>query len=313
MRDIVFVIVGFILLFGGGELLVRGAVSAARRFGVAELVIGLTVVGFGTSMPELLVSVEAALKGRPEIAIGNVVGSNMANVLLIGGVTAMLAPSGGWGGDVRRDVILMLFATALLLLAAACGVLPAWGGLLLTLLLGAYLYAHYRASRTGGEADGGTVVVAPKKPAWLAAALLAAGLALLFVGADLLVEGASRIALALGVSEAVVGLSIVAIGTSLPELATSVVAAWRGRAGVAIGNIVGSNIFNILGILGVTALVAPLPISERFWRIDVPLVLAVSLAFAAMLVLRDRLGRKTGFVMLAAYIAYTIGLYTVSG
>ncbi len=313
MRDIVFVIVGFILLFGGGELLVRGAVSAARRFGVTELVIGLTVVGFGTSMPELLVSVEAALKGRPEIAIGNVVGSNMANLLLIGGVTAVLAPSGGWGADVRRDVLLMLIATALLLLAAAFGVLPTWGGLLLVLFLVTYLYAHYRASRNGGEADGGSVVVAPKKPAWLAATLLAAGLVLLFVGADLLVEGASAIALALGVSEAVVGLSIVAIGTSLPELATSVVAAWRGRAGVAIGNIVGSNIFNILGILGVTALVAPLPISERFWQVDVPLVLAISLAFAAMLVLRDRLGRTTGFVMLAAYVAYTIGLYTVAG
>ena len=313
MRDIIFVIVGFVLLFGGGELLVRGAVSAARRLGVTELVIGLTVVGFGTSMPELLVSVEAALKGRPEIAIGNVVGSNMANLLLIGGVTAVLAPSGGWGGDVRRDVLLMLVATVLLLLAAAYGMLPTWGGVLLLLFLASYLYAHYRASRTCGESDGDNVVVTPKKPAWLAAALLAAGLAMLFAGANLLVEGASAIALALGVSEAVIGLSIVAIGTSLPELATSIVAAWRGRAGVAIGNIVGSNIFNILGILGVTALVAPLPISERFWRIDVPLVLAISLAFAAMLVLRDRLGRTTGLVMLAAYAAYTIGLYTVGG
>jgi cation:H+ antiporter len=313
VRDIIFVIVGFVLLFGGGELLVRGAVSAARRLGVTELVIGLTVVGFGTSMPELLVSVEAALKGRPEIAIGNVVGSNMANLLLIGGVTAVLAPSGGWGGDVRRDVLLMLVATVLLLLAAAYGMLPTWGGVLLLLFLASYLYAHYRASRTCDESDGDSVVVTPKKPAWLAAALLAAGLALLFIGADLLVEGASAIALTLGVSEAVIGLSIVAIGTSLPELATSVVAAWRGRGGVAIGNIVGSNIFNILGILGATALVAPLPIAERFWRVDVPLVLAISLAFAAMLVLRDRLGRTTGFVMLAAYTAYTVGLYTITG
>ncbi|QDZ01020.1 calcium/sodium antiporter [Nitratireductor mangrovi] len=310
MRDVLFVIAGFVLLFGGGELLVRGAVSAARRLGISELVIGLTVVGFGTSMPEMLVSVEAAFKGRPEIAIGNVVGSNIANILLIAGFTGLMAPSGGWGADVKRDVRVMLGATALLLVAAAWGALPTWGGVLLLALLSAYLYAHYRAS---GAVPEDLEVRSATKPAWLAGLLLLAGLALLFVGADMLIEGASAIALALGVSEAVVGLSIVAVGTSLPELATSVVAAWRGRTAVAIGNVVGSNIFNILAILGVTALVAPLPIAERFLRIDVPLVLAISIVFALILSWSDRLGRKTGGAMLAAYAFYTACLYLSSG
>lgn len=311
LTNVLLVILGMALLFGGGEFLVRGAVTLARRFGVSELVIGLTIVGFATSTPELLVSVQAALGGVPEIAIGNVVGSNIANVLLIGGFTAILSARIVVDDEIRRDLWVMLGASVLVLAAAAWGAIPRLAGVALVLLLATYLTAHYRAAMKttadGGDIDAPDTTAA--EPLWRAGLVLAAGLVMLFLGADWLVGGATSIARTFGVSEAVIGLTVVALGTSLPELATSIVAAWRGRSEVAVGNVVGSNIFNVLGILGVTAIIEPLAISDRFLWFDVPLMLAVSLLFSLALVLRGGIGKRSGATMLAAYLAYTVLLF----
>ena len=312
--DLLLVIIGMGLLFGGGELLVRGAVGLARRYGVSELVIGLTIVGFATSTPELLVSVQAALKGVPEIAIGNVVGSNIANILLIGGFTALLASKVALDGDIRKELRIMLGASMLVLVAAAWGAIPRLAGLVLVLLLAGYLAMHFRAARRANAAtDFRRPDMAGAAPAWRSLLALAAGLAMLVVGANWLVDGASSIARSIGVSEAVIGLTVVALGTSLPELATSIVAAWRGRSEVAVGNVIGSNIFNILGILGVTAMIEPLAIASRFLWLDVPLMLAVSILFSAAVVVRNGLGRRSGAIMLSAYLVYTVALFALPG
>jgi cation:H+ antiporter len=309
--DLFLVIAGMALLFGGGELLVRGAVGLARRFGVSELVIGLTIVGFATSTPELLVSVQAALKGNPEIAIGNVVGSNIANVLLIGGFTALFAARLSLDDTIRRELLVMLGASALVFAAAAFGSIPRAAGLGLVLLLALYLGLHYRAARqahrdaTSGIGDDDRL----SEPLWRSILALTSGLAMLVLGADWLVDGASSIAAALGVSNAVIGLTVVAVGTSLPELATSIVAAWRGRSEVAVGNVVGSNIFNVLGILGATAMIEPLAIAPRFLWLDLPLMIAFSVLFSLAILVRNGFGRLSGTMMLAAYTAYTVFLF----
>ena len=313
--DLLLVVAGMALLFGGGEFLVRGAVALARRYGVSELVIGLTIVGFATSTPELLVSVEAAWNGIPEIAIGNVVGSNIANILLIGGFTALLGSRVAPSDEIRGELRVMLGASVLVLLAAAWGAIPRLGGLVLFLLLATYLGMHLRAASRASGATGGLdrPDMATAEPVWRALLALAAGLAMLFVGANWLVDGASSIARSIGVSEAVIGLTVVALGTSLPELATSVVAAWRGRSEVAIGNVIGSNIFNILGILGVTAMIEPLSVASRFLWLDVPIMLGVSVLFAAAVVVRNGLGRGSGTLMLSGYLVYTVALFVLPG
>lgn len=312
--DLLLVIFGMGLLFGGGEFLVRGAVGLARRFGVSELVIGLTIVGFATSTPELLVSIKAALRGVPEIAIGNVVGSNIANILLIGGFTALLASRVPIESGIRRELRIMLGASVLLLGASAWGAIPRLAGLALFLLLALYLAMHFHTARqTHAAIDLRRPDMAGAAPAWRSLLALMAGLVMLAVGAGWLVDGASSIARLVGVSEAVIGLTVVALGTSLPELATSIVAAWRGRSEVAVGNVIGSNIFNILGILGVTAMIEPLDIASRFLWFDVPLMLAISILFSAAIVVRNGLGRRSGAVMLSAYLAYTAALFMLPG
>ncbi|MFN3548042.1 MAG: calcium/sodium antiporter [Mesorhizobium sp.] len=312
--DLLLVIAGMGLLFGGGELLVRGATGLARRYGVSELVIGLTIVGFATSTPELLVSVQAALKGAPEIAIGNVVGSNIANILLIGGSTALLATGLNLEKSIRRELHIMLGASLLVLVAAAWGAIPRPAGLVLVLLLAAYLAVHFRAARRANAANElRRPDMAGATPAWRSLLALTAGLGMLFAGANWLVDGASSIARSVGVSEAVIGLTVVALGTSLPELATSIVAAWRGRGEVAVGNVIGSNIFNVLGILGVTAMIEPLSIASRFLWLDVPLMLAVSVLFSVAVIARSGLGRGSGAIMLAAYLVYTVALFALPG
>lgn len=299
--DYLFVALGLAGLFAGGEFLVRGSVAMAQRYAISPLLIGLTVVGFGTSTPELLVSVDAAWRGLPDIALGNVVGSNIANILLIVGVSALVWPIAVSGATLRRDLAVMVAAALALLPFFFLGWLSRYAGALLVAGLATYLVVAYRAGRAQPEPQ---AEEAPRLTAGRALGLVGIGLVALIVGARLLVDGSVAIARDFGISEAFIGLTIVAVGTSLPELATSLIAALRRQSEIAIGNVVGSNIFNILGILGVTALVAPVPVAPRFFAFDLPVMIAASLALAAILLLRPRIGRALGFVLLFAYAAY---------
>ena len=289
---------GLLGLFLGGNWLVRGASALALRFRVPPLVIGLTVVGFGTSTPELLVSLQAALAGAGGIAIGNVVGSNIANILLILGVAALIGPLSANLGALRRDLAWMLGAALVTVPAFWGGMVGRWEGAALT--AGILLYIAVCLRQAGSEE---APEVAPA-PAWRASVEVVGGLVLLLIGARLLIDSATDIARTFGISEAVIGLTIVAVGTSLPELATSVIAAFRGERDIALGNVVGSNIFNILAILGITALVAPIPVEPRFLAVDVPLMIATSVLLVAVIWRLKGMGRVTGAAFLAAYVAY---------
>ena len=300
--NLLLVLAGLAALFLGGEALVRGAVDIARRLALPPLLIGLTVVGFGTSTPELLVSLEAALRGSPDIAVGNVVGSNIANVLLILGLAALVRPIPIRDGGLRRDALAMVAASLALAPAFALGVLGRGAGAALLAGLAAYLVIAWRSSPAEPEIPG-----APRPaPLWRALLIAAAGLVGLMLGARLLVAGATAIARDLGIGEAFIGLTIVAVGTSLPELAASLVAALRRQSEIALGNVLGSNVFNALGILGATALVAPIPVAPRFLAFDLPVMIAVAIGLAAALLTRPRIGRIAGGALLALYAAYIV-------
>jgi len=255
--DLFLVAAGFILLFIGGEGLVRGSVAIAERLGISKLLIGLVIVGFGTSMPELLVSVKAALDGAPEIALGNVVGSNIANVLLIIGVAAVIAPITAWERTAVREALVATLVSLAAFVLVQGEIITRNEGIAMLVVLAGYLFASYwlerrdRESKTfQHEAEEFEDIPLPRP--WLAPVLALGGIAALVFGADMLVKGAVSIARDFGVSDAVIGLSLVAIGTSLPELATAIVAALRRHSDVVLGNVIGSNIFNILAILGIT-------------------------------------------------------------
>lgn len=299
--DYAFLLAGLIGLFFGGEALVRGSVGIARRMALPPLLIGLTVVGFGTSTPELLVSVDAAWRGVPDIALGNIVGSNIANILLIIGLSALVWPIKVMGDTLRRDTAVMVAAALVLVPMFALGQVGRVSGLLLVAALVAYLVLAYRQAGEVGPED---AALPPAAPLLISGLWVIAGLVALIAGAKLLVDSAVAIARDFGVSEAFIGLTIVAVGTSLPELATSLIAALRRQSEIAIGNIVGSNIFNLLGILGVTALVAPIPVAARFLSFDLPVMIGVSVVLAALLLRRPVIGRGTGGVLLVAYAAY---------
>ncbi|PWE18582.1 sodium:calcium antiporter [Marinicauda salina] len=310
--DYVFVIAGLVVLLVGGEALVRGAVGVAGRLGVSPLLIGLVVVGFGTSAPELTTSVSASLAGSPGVAVGNVVGSNIANVLLILGAAALMSPVVVEPRAFRRDGPAL--AAAMLIAAGALAFAPMvrlTGAILVGLLL-AYILASYlidRAMRDAAaklhEAEAESVT----PPDGAASALfLGLGIAGVVGGAWLLVTGAVAIAGALGVPETVIGLSIVAVGTSLPELAASLVAARRGHGDLAFGNIVGSNIFNGLGILGSAALVAPFETPPRVLGPDLWVMLGASGLLIAFALTGQRVSRMEGGVLLALYAGYIASL-----
>ncbi len=289
-------------MFFGGDWLVKGASGVAERFRVPPLVIGLTIVGFGTSAPELLVSVDAALSGVPGIAIGNVVGSNIANILLILGAAAVIAPLAAPFARLRRDLVWMLAAALLTVPAFWSGAVGRLEGAVLVAGILAFILVNLRQAGTAAAAE-------TEPPALGRSALLTLiGLAGVLIGARLLVDSATEIARALGVGEAVIGLTIVAVGTSLPELATSVAAAFRGEREIALGNVIGSNVFNILAILGITALVAPIPVEPRFLSIDVPVMIAVSLLLAAVLWRWHGISRRAGIAFLAAYAVYVAAM-----
>ena len=315
---------GLVLLAGGGELLVRGAVGVAERLGVSPLLIGLTLVGFGTSTPEMVTSVQAALAGSPGIAVGNVVGSNIANILLILGLAAVISPVMVGSNALRRDGVLVVGVAVLLTVLAFIAPIDRVIGLLFLAGLAGYIFYAWRQERAG--ADGHTaafekaeayqglhpgapvVAVSPSPPRGpsiaLSLGLALGGLALVVVGGGLLVDGAIRLARSLGISETVIGLTIVAVGTSMPEFVTSLVAAIRRQSDVALGNILGSNIYNILGILGITGLISPVVIPPEIARFDNFVMLTVSLALLAFAWTGMRIGRREGAALLAGYVLY---------
>ena len=291
-------VVGLLGLFFGGEYLVRGASSIARRFGISPLVIGLTIVGFGTSAPEMLVSVNAALAGQPAIAIGNILGSNIANILLILGLSALIAPLIIPARRLPRDLAFMLVATGVIWVMLLDGMVTRIEGGVLLAGLAVFLVMAFSSGSVPQEDDPLETSVAKTT------LMTVGGLVLLVIGAHFLVDSATTIARTFGTSEAVIGLTIVAVGTSLPELATSVIAAYRRQTEIAVGNIVGSNIFNIFGILGVTALIAPIPSEARFAMIDMPWVAATAVGLSVLAVWLGGLPRVAGVVLLAAYGGY---------
>jgi cation:H+ antiporter len=319
---------GLALLVVGGELLVRGAVQAAERLGVSPLLIGLTLVGFGTSTPELVTSVQAALANSPGIAVGNIVGSNLANILLIMGLSAIIFPIAVGSSALKRDGTLVL-ATAVAL--AAVGLvwqLDRIVGVLFVLSLVAYIVYAWGQERVG--TDGHTAAfekaeayeqthapvvnvpaerTAPGGSILLPLLTAVVGLAIVIFGGKFFVDGAIRLARGFGISETVIGLTIVAVGTSMPEFITSVLAALRKQSDIALGNILGSNVYNILGIGGVTALIAPTPVPREIATFDNLVMVAVSAIFLLMARTGWRIGRREGAVLLAGYVAYVYWIW----
>ncbi len=305
---------GLIVLLFGGESLVRGAVGLSERFGVSKLVIGLTVVALGTSAPELVVSIKAAMSGAPDIAVGNVVGSNIANILLVLGLPALIYPvTCKSDGPIRRNSIFMVGASILFMAFAWSGRYDFWDGIVLLSLLAAFLFLSYWQARRHGERSAIALTEElegdmPKSPG-RALAYVGVGIAALPLGSELLVDGAVDIAHAAGLSEAVVGLTLVALGTSLPELATSIMAALHREDDVAIGNVVGSNVFNMLGVMGVTALLTPVPVAPQILHFDMWVMLASAILLLVFAMRRQVIGRFLGILCFAAYGAYIVAQF----
>ncbi|MGB3406903.1 MAG: calcium/sodium antiporter [Jannaschia sp.] len=295
------VAVGLVILVFAGDALVKGAVNLALRLGIPALVVSLTVVAFGTSAPELLVSVQAILEGAPDLALGNVVGSNTANVLLVLGIPALIATMHTSACETRRDYLYMLAGSVLFIAFCLSGQLFWWHGLILLTALAGILVITFMSSRgTDVDVEGAE----PGLPGWKLTMFLILGLVGLPLGAKLLVDGSTSIARAYGVSEAVIGLTLVAIGTSLPELATTVMAAIRRHADVALGNVIGSNLFNLLGIMGVAVLVGPVPVDRTFLLLDLWIMLGASLMLVPFVFLGRDITRVWGAVLFGLYVAY---------
>ena len=320
LTDVGFIVVGLVLLIVGGDLLVRGAVRMAERLRLSPMLIGLTVVGMGTSTPELAASVQASLAGSPGIAVGNIVGSNIANILLILGVAILIAPFSVGARALWRDGGVGLIAGAALLLAGASVGLSRLTGVLFLIAMVAYVYYAFRQERSGGahsaaydraaameEAD---IALRPQTPPRshpaFAVLLLIAGLASIVGGGNILVTGAVGIAGLLGVSEAVIGLTIVAVGTSLPELVTSAMAAWRRQGDIALGNVLGSNIYNILFIGGLTGVIAPTTVPSSIMSFDLWLLIAVTVLVMGLAFTGARLSRREGATLVITYAAYIV-------
>ena len=311
--DYALAIGGLLLLFVGGESLVRGAVGLARQLGVSSLFTGLVVVGFGTSAPEFVVCLEAALRGQYDITIGNIVGSNIANLMLILGVAALIQPVLSRASILKRDGLAMLLASVVLVGLAVFGeVSRASAGGLLLMLAGfiTICWISERRAADGASAAADEVEEVGRLPDRISLALLAAlfGAGILVLGSHMLIDGATGIARAFGLSEAVIGVTLVALGTSLPELAAVIVAAYRNHADVALGNVLGSNVFNVFGMLGMTALIEPLSISAAFLDLDMWVMLGASALLLVFLTTGNRLSRPESLFLLAGYLAYVVFL-----
>lgn len=294
---------GIWLLVKGGDVTIDSAVRIAERSGLSKLFIAATIIAFGTSAPELFTSINANLSGFAGISVGNVIGSNIANVLMVVAVAAMIAPILVDRKDVRIDVIVMILATLAMTGAILYGLLPRWGGLAMIVGIASYVIYQYRASRIEIEEE--TEDKLPGNPYLL----VTFGIGTLILGSEILVKGAVVSGFALGVPEAVIGMTVIAFGTSLPELTACVAAARKGQSDMIVGGIVGSNIFNILSVMAVSAAVKPLIIDPRFAGFDLPVVLAVTGVFAMFLLVFGRIGRTIGGVMAASYLLFIVAQY----
>lgn len=316
-ESILLVAGGLVLLALGGELLVRGAVGMAARLGISPLLAGLTIVGFGTSTPELATSVQAAMAGSPGIAIGNVVGSNIANILLILGISALILPLTVNPKSFKRDSIALGGSALLCTGAVLLGVIGMVPGVILLVSLVGYIWYAYKSESAANddechrhEAEAEDRPVPPDTGPVILGGMIVAGLAAAIFGAGWLVEGATVIASAAGVSESVIGLTVVAIGTSLPELIACVVAVIRKHADVALGNVVGSNIYNMLGILGMTAIIQPIEVPAEIAAFDIWVMLGVTALLLVQLRSGWKLTRIEGGLLVLLYAGYTVLLAT---
>ncbi|MGX9356736.1 calcium/sodium antiporter [Roseobacteraceae bacterium S113] len=303
---------GLLILLLAGDALVKGAVNLSLRMGIPALIVSLTIVAFGTSAPELLIAIKAALENAPGIALGNVVGSNTANILLVLGIPAILTGLHTAHCDTRKTYLFMIAASVLFIALAFTGVFTWWSAMILLGALSLVLLdalreavAHRRDAKAAALEEEEDVEGAdPDMPGWKIGMFLALGLIGLPLGADLLVDNATIIARRYGVSDTVIGLTLVAIGTSLPELATTVMAALRKQADVALGNVIGSNMFNLLAIIGVAGFITPIPVDAEFLRFDLWVMLGASLLLVPFVFFRQNITRVWGVALTAAYLAY---------
>ena len=305
-------VIGFVLLVKGADLFVDGSSSVAKKFHIPTVVIGLTIVAFGTSAPELAVSMSAALKGSNDIAIGNVVGSNIFNTLVVLGASAALTPIAVEKGIIKKDYPLSIFAALLLavlsldiLFGADAMVISRVDGIILLVCFAFFLYSTIKSALSGkSEVEEEEI---KNIPIWKSLLFIVIGLAGIVFGGDLSVEGAKEIARFFGLSEALIGLTIVAFGTSLPELVTSVIAAKKGESDIAVGNVVGSNIFNIFLIIGASATILPMNVSTSY-VFDMAVLVATMVIPFIVIAKTKKVSRANGLIMIAAYIAYTVYL-----
>ncbi|WP_281966500.1 calcium/sodium antiporter [Roseovarius nanhaiticus] len=301
---------GLVILLLAGDALVKGAVNLSLRVGVPALIVSLTIVAFGTSAPELLISIDAVMRGMPGLALGNVVGSNTANVLLVLGLPAILSVLHTSGCETRKTYIFMIVASVLFIALAFLGTFTFWSGLILLAALAYMLFDAARDATRHRRAEKALAVedevegADPDMPWWRIILFLVLGLVGLPLGASLLVDNASIIAREYGVTDAVIGLTLVALGTSLPELATTVMAALRRQADVALGNVIGSNMFNLLAIIGITTLIGPIPVEREFLTFDLWVMLGASLILIPFVFFKVDIGRVWGVLLTAAYLAY---------
>lgn len=302
-------VLGLAILLLAGDALVKGAVNLSVRLGIPAMIVSLTVVAFGTSAPELLVAIQAVMKDAPGIALGNVVGSNTANILLVLGLPALISGLHTSHCDSRKSYVIMLAVSFLFVALALSGTIVWWNGLILLGVLGVVLADQFRAvlahreeQKDLEEPEG----MDPSLPGWRIALLLVLGLVGLPLGADILIDSGVAIARDFGLSETVIGLTLIAAGTSFPELATTLVAAVRRNADVALGNVIGSNMFNLAAIVGITSLVSPIPVDPAFISLDFWVMLAASVIIAPFVFLKRDMTRGVGLVLTVLYVGYVL-------
>ena len=304
-KNTALLIVGFIFLIKGADFFVEGASGFARKFGISELIIGLTIVAMGTSAPEAAVSITGAISGNADISIGNVLGSNILNIFLILGTAAAIIPIGVGNSTVKKEMPFLILVTMLFILLGLDGKISRIdAGIFLILLIG-YLIYLYRSAVSGQAEEPENEKQKKALPIWQMLLFIVGGAIMIVLGSNFAVDGAKEIAALFGMSERLIGLTVIAVGTSLPELVTSVTAAKKGNADIAIGNVVGSNLFNVLFIIGLTAMIRPMNFARNF--ITDGIVATVAAVLLWLLARDDRkVGRRDGFVLLGAYAAYFI-------